>query len=98
MINSHNNINDGISLKICENNGHTVWSYNQGVILGGLVELNNVDLNSSYITVVKLIATAAITLLADSNDILHESCEPSNCDKTSEMFKGVFMRNLRILQ
>jgi hypothetical protein len=40
MINSHNNINDGLSLKICENNGHTVWSYNQGVILGGLVELN----------------------------------------------------------
>jgi predicted alpha-1,6-mannanase (GH76 family) len=98
MINSHNNINDGLSLTTCENNGHTVWSYNQGVVLGGLVELNNVDPNSSYITVAKLIATAAIALLTDTNDILHEPCEPNNCDKTSEMFKGAFMRNLRILQ
>jgi predicted alpha-1,6-mannanase (GH76 family) len=98
MINSHNNINDGLSLTTCENNGHTVWSYNQGVVLGGLVELNNADPNSSYITVAKLIATAAITLLADANGVLHEPCEPNGCDKTSEMFKGAFMRNLRSLQ
>jgi predicted alpha-1,6-mannanase (GH76 family) len=38
LINSNNLINDGLTEQ-CTNNGQQTWSYNQGVILGGLVEL-----------------------------------------------------------
>ena len=40
MINSQNTINDGLDLTTCNKNDGIVWSYNQGVILCRLVELN----------------------------------------------------------
>jgi len=73
------------------------YADNQGVILGGLVELNNASPNSSYITTAQAIADAAISHLTDSNGILHDSCEP-NCGGDGSQFKGVFARNLQILQ
>jgi predicted alpha-1,6-mannanase (GH76 family) len=35
MINDQNLVNDGLN-SVCQNNGQTTWTYNQGVILGGL--------------------------------------------------------------
>ena len=70
---------------------------NQGVILGGLVELNKASPNSSYISTAQAIADATISHLTDSNGILHDSCEP-NCGGDGSQFKGVFARNLQILQ
>jgi hypothetical protein len=96
MINSQYNINDGLT-STCENNGQTVWSYNQGVILGGLVELNKAAPNTSYITIAQAIATAAIAKLTDANGILHDPCEP-NCGADGSQFKGIFVRNLQVLQ
>jgi len=95
MINSQNLINDGLTTA-CKNNGGTVWSYNQGVILGGLVELNKASPNSSYITTAQNIATAAINSLG-SNGVLHDPCEPK-CGADGSQFKGIFMRNLQELQ
>lgn len=95
MINSHNLINDG--LQNCTNNGGTVWSYNQGVILGALVELNQASPSAAYLTSAKNIATAAIANLSDSNNVLHDPCEP-NCGADGSQFKGIFMRNLQKLQ
>lgn len=94
MLNSNGNINDGLTNK-CENNGQTVWSYNQGVILGGLVELGRADpaSNTNHITQANMIAKAAITKLADSNGVIHDACEP-NCGADGAQFKGIFMRNL----
>jgi len=97
MINSKNNINDGLDFTTCKNNNGTVWSYNQGVILGALVELNKASPNASYITSAKNIATAAIKALEDANGVLHDPCEP-NCGADGSQFKGIFMRNLQILQ
>ena len=97
MINSNNNINDGLDQQTCKNNNGTIFTYNQGVILGGLVELNQAAPNASYIDTAKAIATAAITKLSDANGILHEPCEPT-CDVQGAQFKGVFMRNLQVLQ
>ena len=97
MINSESDINDGLDLKTCQNNGGTVWSYNQGVILGGLIELNKAAPNDSYLAIAENIATAAIARLSDSNAILHEPCEP-NCGADGPQFKGIFMRNLQLLQ
>ncbi|KUJ20814.1 Six-hairpin glycosidase [Mollisia scopiformis] len=97
MINSQNTINDGLNFTTCKNNGGTVWSYNQGVVLGALVELDKASPNSSYLTSAKNIATAAIKALGDSNGVLHDPCEP-NCGADGSQFKGIFMRNLQILQ
>ncbi|KAG4028216.1 hypothetical protein MFRU_023g00530 [Monilinia fructicola] len=96
MINSQGTINDGLTSS-CQNNGGTVWSYNQGVILGGLVEISTATGDSSYLSSAKSIATAAIKALSDSNGILHDPCEP-NCGGDGTQFKGVFMRNLQKLQ
>jgi predicted alpha-1,6-mannanase (GH76 family) len=46
MINPQHLVNDGLTStnpKACTNNGQATWSYNQGVILGGLVELSKAD-------------------------------------------------------
>ena len=97
MINSRNLINDGLDLNSCANNGQTVWSYNQGVILGALVELATATRNTSYLTTAKTIASAAIAELTDVNGILHDPCEPQ-CGNDGAQFKGIFVRNLLLLQ
>ena len=97
MINEHYNINDGIDLKTCRNNNDTVWSYNQGVILGGLLELHQVTPNQTLLAMAERIALAGIKKLSDSHGILHEPCEP-NCGNDGPQFKGIFLRNLQKLQ
>ncbi|TKA27766.1 hypothetical protein B0A50_04867 [Salinomyces thailandicus] len=92
MINAQHTINDGLDINTCENNGGTVWSYNQGVILGGLSELTRATKDNSYTVTAKQIADAAIAALTDANGVLHDPCEP-DCGAD-----GVFARNLEILQ
>ncbi|KAK0261877.1 hypothetical protein LTS09_003970 [Friedmanniomyces endolithicus] len=89
MINDQNTINDGLNITTCKNN-------DQGVILGGLTELSKATRDGSYITTAKQIADAAIANLT-VNGILHDVCEP-NCGADGSQFKGVFARNLQILQ
>ncbi|KAK6439613.1 hypothetical protein LTR95_004185 [Oleoguttula sp. CCFEE 5521] len=96
MINSNYIVNDGLTAE-CENNGGTVWSYNQGVILGGLVELSRATGDEKYLVLAKKLADAAIAVLTDANGILHDVREP-DCGADGSQFKGVFARNLQILQ
>lgn len=96
MMNAQHTINDGLDQKTCKNNDGTVWSYNQGVILGGLTELSRATGDNSYITTAQQIADAAIAALARSG-ILTDPCEP-DCGADGAQFKGVFARNLQILQ
>lgn len=100
MINSNNLINDGLDAN-CKNNGLTTWSYNQGVILGGLSELAIATGDGSYLSTAATIANAAINALSNSNGILIEAdqCElvAGNCGMDGQQFKGVFVRNLRYL-
>ncbi|CAK7228490.1 hypothetical protein SCUCBS95973_006898 [Sporothrix curviconia] len=110
MINSQGTINDGLAIQAdgtCVNNNQTVWSYNQGVVLGGLVELHraqaaaasNGTADASLIPAAAAIANAAIAKLSTAG-ILHESCEAGggNCGGDGPTFKGVFLRNLHYLQ
>jgi predicted alpha-1,6-mannanase (GH76 family) len=98
MLQGNNNIIDGLDQSSCQPNGGTVWTYNQGVILGGLVELSKATHDGSYIQTAKNIADAAIATLAPGG-ILTEPCESDNgCGGDGSQFKGVFMRNLVILQ
>ncbi|KAH9827488.1 glycoside hydrolase family 76 protein [Teratosphaeria destructans] len=96
LINAQHTINDGLNDSTCQNNNGTVWSYNQGVILGGLTELARATRDTSYVTTAKQIADAALAALAPSG-ILHDPCEP-DCGGDGSQFKGVFARNLQILQ
>ncbi|HEX4714375.1 MAG TPA: glycoside hydrolase family 76 protein, partial [Ktedonobacteraceae bacterium] len=94
MINSSNLINDGLTSS-CQNNGQTTWTYNQGVILGGLTDLSKMSGNTTYLSKAESIANAAITTLIDPNGVLQEPCEPANtCNGDSAQFKGILMRNL----
>ncbi|KAK0712252.1 glycoside hydrolase [Apiosordaria backusii] len=101
MINNDNLINDGLDKNdggTCVNNGLPAWSYNQGVVLGGLVELSKATGNDTYLSQAVDIAKAAIAMLEDENGIIHEvdRCEP-NCGQDGPQFKGIFMRNLHYL-
>jgi predicted alpha-1,6-mannanase (GH76 family) len=102
MINGDHLINDGLKINAdgsCVNNGMQTWSYNQGVILGGLVQLAQATGDSSYLQEATAIAKAAVALLSDSNGVIHEvdKCEP-NCGADGSQFKGIFVRNLHYLQ
>ena len=92
MINSDNLINDGLD-SACKNNGKTTWSYNQGVVLGGLAALSKNQRHDGLIPVAHSIASAAIHQLTDAQGILHDPCEP-DCGEDGVSFKGIFNRNL----
>lgn len=98
MINEENVINDGLRIDTtgaCVNNGKTVWTYNQGVVLGGLAEWSKAG-HGDAIADAKRIADAALTKLADTDGVLHDKCEPK-CGADGIQFKGIFVRNLRAL-
>lgn len=59
MFNSNNLINDGLDSN-CNNNGQVTWSYNQGVIIGGLVELFKATGEQNYINEARAIADAVL--------------------------------------
>jgi len=94
MINARHLVNDGLDDR-CRNNGQTTWTYNQGVILGGLAELYRANHDPSLLVEAGSIASAALSdpVLVDEHGILHEPCEP-NCGGDGTQFKGIFVRNL----
>lgn len=95
MIESDHLISDGLDAK-CQDNHQTKWSYNQGVILGGLAELSRTRGESGVLHEAGLIATAAVQKLVDKNGVLHDPCEP-DCGADGAQFKGIFVRNLAAL-
>lgn len=99
MINSQGLINDGLTStqpSACVNNGKTTWSYNQGVILGGLTELYLAEHDPTLRPNAEAIANATLHHLTDSNGVLHDVCEP-DCGADGVQFKGIFVRNLMTL-
>lgn len=102
LINSDNLINDGVDTETCENRGDTVYSYNQGVIIGALVELYRATQDKSYLDSASAIADAVTTAgsqMLDENGILVDECDrEQTCTGDGLQFKGIFTRNLRFLQ
>jgi predicted alpha-1,6-mannanase (GH76 family) len=99
MINSSHLVNDGLTTT-CENNGQTTWTYNQGVILGGLAALYQATGDKAYLAEAEEIANAAIATLVNADGILTEPCTGLTCptqNPDQTQFKGVFMRNLKVL-
>ena len=95
MINADGLVNDGLTAD-CENNGGTVWTYNQGVFLGGGLELYRATGDESVLATVRDLADAGTTspeLVTDG--ILTEECDPAGtCDDNAKQFKGIFLRYL----
>jgi predicted alpha-1,6-mannanase (GH76 family) len=96
LLNSNNTLHDGLDIETCQPIG-TVFTYNQGVILGGLVEVSKATGDTTYLDTANKIAHGALDHLTDSKGILTESGYPGDMDNTAEQFKGVFVRNLAIL-
>jgi predicted alpha-1,6-mannanase (GH76 family) len=95
-------VNDGLT-PACENNRGVTWTYNQGVILGGLVALYEITGDRAYLERAEVIAGAALRYLttpagasAGPPGVLVEPCElaGSGCDGDQTQFKGIFTRNL----
>ena len=93
MIGPDGLVNDGLTAG-CANNGGTTWTYNQGVILGGLAALCELTGDQGYLRAGELTADAALRVLAGPAGILAEPCEPSGCDGDQTQFKGIFVRHL----
>ncbi len=92
MINGSHLVNDGLNAS-CQNNNGTTWTYNQGVILGGLVELWRIDGDRGHLFDAEQIAEATINTQSP-NGVLREPCEAGGCDGDGKMFKGIFAQGL----
>jgi predicted alpha-1,6-mannanase (GH76 family) len=88
-------VNDGLTPD-CVNNGGTTWTYNQGVIIGGLVVLHEITGDDAYLEQAAGIAAAALRDLTVPPGILAEPGEEQTTagDRDRPQFKGIFMRNL----
>jgi predicted alpha-1,6-mannanase (GH76 family) len=93
LIGPHGLVNDGLT-PACANNGGTTWTYNQGVILGGLAALYEITGDPAYLRQGEAIADATLSTLTDPRGILAEPCETSGCDGDQTQFKGIFVRYL----
>ncbi|KAL8408723.1 hypothetical protein RB594_007242 [Gaeumannomyces avenae] len=100
MQNADGLFNDGLNINAdgtCTNNKQQTWTYNQGVVLGGLVELHALTGQQDMLDKAFRIAEAAVSKMVDADGILKESCEPNGCGQDGAQFKGIFVRNLRTL-
>ena len=88
-------VNDGLTTD-CANNGGTTWTYNQGVIIGGLVVLHEITGDGTYLRQAEAIAAAALRDLTVPPGILAEPGERDGADHGGDQpqFKGIFVRNL----
>ena len=94
MINSAGLVNDGLNAThptACVNNNQTTWTYNQGVVLGGLAELSRADHDPALLHEAQAIAEAAMKNLVTADGVLKE---PKGDGPDLPQFKGIFLRNL----
>ncbi|HEY3978633.1 MAG TPA: glycoside hydrolase family 76 protein [Streptosporangiaceae bacterium] len=95
MIGESGLVNDGLTAD-GRNNGDTTWTYNQGVILGGLAALHEITGDRAYLDRGQSIADAALGALAGPPGILTEPHEAATGrrDRDRPQFKGIFVRHL----
>jgi predicted alpha-1,6-mannanase (GH76 family) len=94
MINSDNLVNDGLNATnpaACTSNKQATWTYNQGVVLGGLAELYKADHDASLLSKAETMADATMTKMVTATGVLEE---PRGGGPDLPQFKGIFLRNL----
>ena len=93
MIRSDFLVADGLDAA-CHGVGQT-FTYNQGVILGGLADFAKVTDNQTVLDLAQKIASAATTKLVDQNGILRDDGESASSENQDQpQFKGIFVRYL----
>ncbi len=99
LLDENGNIQDGVRTRNGKETLSTnVWTYNQGVVLTGLVNLSQITGSESYLKYARSIAEATLNHMTNEDLILVELlCEPENCNADAQQFKGVFMRHLMYL-
>jgi hypothetical protein len=100
LINEDNTINSGLNER-CETNGTTTWIFDQGVILGGLMELhrhaladtrdNYAKFDGTYMQLAAELATAH--RLSSMHGVLRDKCETPYRADTAQA-KGIYVWNL----
>lgn len=103
MVNAEGTVDDGLEVLKgggCRSNGGTVWSYNQGVVVSGLVELFDATGEEIFLRRAVGFAEAAIKRLGSGEDgVLRDVCEDWGCGADGVQFKGVFLRGvMRLLE
>ncbi|WP_291413708.1 glycoside hydrolase family 76 protein [Actinophytocola sp.] len=96
MVNAANLVNDGLT-RDCRNNGQPVWTYNQGLAIGGLVETWRATGETRLLDAAKRLADAGTTSpVLTSDGVLTERCDVGQnaCDDNQKQFKGIFSRYL----
>lgn len=97
MINGQNLVNDGLNINgsSCSNNNGSVWTYNQGVILGAAAELHRAFNGGNYLNQAQTLADAGMSNLVHgiTGALRENACESASCDNDQTLFKGIFMRN-----
>ena len=93
MQNAQGLLNDGLDGATCANNGQTTWTYNQGVLLSGLLRLSSATSNPAPTAALQRIANATMSLLT-LDGILTEPCPGGTCGSDGQIFKGMFVKHL----
>ncbi len=78
----------------------TTWTYNQGAIIGGLVDLYKVTHQPSLLLTAEKTAGAVLASpqLSPGGILTEPACGPApTCAKDAPTFKGIFMENLKLL-
>ena len=91
MIGTDGLVNDGLDAQ-CRNNGAPRYTYNQGVLLGGLTDLSAITGDPQYREAAVKTALAATRTLVTPDGLLTEPSGQLGAD--GPMFKGVFAYHL----
>ena len=99
LFNDLNLVNDGLNLTNCENNGDPTWTYEQGLLVGGLTDLYKTTGSKAYLNEAQAIANGIITWLTDANGVLTEPppCNPICGGGDVPQFKGCCIRYIAYL-
>ncbi|KAF2810053.1 Six-hairpin glycosidase [Mytilinidion resinicola] len=98
VIAANNTIHDGVDASCKAQDNSTFFTYNQGVILGGLVELSKATGESSWIDEAHKLAAGALAQFANGQGNILTEFGGVNEDNDLAQFKGIFIRNLAILE
>ena len=98
LISADNQVVDGLNnLTDCKPSG-PAYTYNQGVILGGLTDLSQAMSDPTLLDTAQSIAEAAFQKMTDKNGVFIESvCDPKCGEGDGVQFKGIFARNVGYL-
>ncbi|KAI9091883.1 glycosyl hydrolase, family 76 [Phlyctochytrium arcticum] len=98
MITGANVVMDKLDIQTCRPID-AVWTYNQGVIIGGLVELHKATNDSALLTRAQQIAAGSTKFpgLHAADGTTRDICEDNQCEPDGTSFKGPFMRGLQKL-